>query len=108
MSKIFKFSKFFQPRGRQGRARGLVGLSTKDGSGKGDKYEMAGLTFTPDADRRSAVRPGKRNRFVSLLALSSTDRSELGTVDVGHSRLGSVRLVYSRQDAVGTLFCSLS
>ena len=86
--RFFNFSKFFQPRGRQGRARGLIGLSTKDGSGKGDKYEMAGLTFTPDADRRSAVRPGKRNRFGSLLAAEvrigpSWALSMLGTAGCG-------------------------
>ena len=103
----FQFSKVSAPRSAWPDS-GTGRLVHKDLYGKREKWEVwAGMTFNPDADRRSAVRLGKRSRSEPLLGTEVHISLLWALSMLGHVRLWLDRLNSGRQDAIGPLFPAL-
>ena len=62
------------------------------------REDLAELIFDPDADRRSAVIPGRVHSVRAITWNLVSDKSELGTVENRRVRLRPDRLTYSRSN----------
>ena len=67
------------------------------------REDSAKLILDPDADRRSAIMPGRVQSDRAATWNLILDESELGTVGSGRIQLRPGRLTYSRQGAIGPL-----
>ena len=72
------------------------------------REDLAGLIFDPDADRMSAVIPGRVQSVRAITWNLISDEPKLGTVGSGRIRLRPDRLNYSRQGAISPLFLLLT